>query len=139
MNVSNNEIKEILNQYKKFCVYGLSPVESKPSHYVPIYMRDHDWDIVGTYPRLHHKNDFKIYNTLADVPLEYRRFVDVFRASDNIPELIDELLELGGVEVLWLQLGISHPKAEAKAEAHGIKVISDKCLIIEHRKYFTIP
>ena len=49
---------------------------------------------------------------------------------------MDEILELGGVEVIWLQLGISHPEAEAKAEAAGIKVVSNRCLIIEHEKYY---
>lgn len=40
MNVKENEIKALLNRYKKFSVYGLSPDEDKASHYVPLYMRD---------------------------------------------------------------------------------------------------
>ncbi len=136
MNVKESEIKDLLLKYKRFSVYGLSANVSKPSHYVPLHMKQHGWDVVGTYPKPHDKEEFKIYNTLEDVPLEYRKFVDVFRASDKIPELVDEVIALGGVEVLWLQLGISHPEAEAKAEAAGIKVVSDRCLIIEHKKYF---
>lgn len=65
-----------------------------------------------------------------------RRFVNVFRRSENIPEVVDEVLALGGTEVLWLQLGIAHPEAEKKAERAGLKVVSDRCLIIEHRKHF---
>jgi predicted CoA-binding protein len=86
-------------------------------------MRDHGWDIVGTYPKAHHENDFKIYQSLQEVPAEYRKFVDVFRSSDRIPEVVDEVLKVGGVEVLWLQLGISNPEAEARAEKAGIKAI----------------
>ena len=136
MNVADDEIRELLNRYKKFSVYGLSPDDSKPSHYVPKYMRDHGWEIVGTYPRPHKENGFVIYESLKEVPEEYRKFVDVFRTSERIPELVDELIKLGGVEVMWLQLGIKHPEAELKAQNAGIKVVSDKCLIIEHRKYF---
>lgn len=137
MNVKDSEFKDLLTKYKKFSVYGLSPDDEKPSHYVPLYMKDHGWDIVGTYPKMHEAGGFKIYNKLADVPAEYRKFVDVFRSSDRIPEVVDEVLATGGVEVLWLQLGISNPEAEARAEKAGIKVVSNRCLIIEHKRWFS--
>jgi predicted CoA-binding protein len=136
MNVGEHEIKGILEKYKKFSVYGLSGEPAKPSHYVPLYMRDHGWQMVGTYPKSHQENGFKIYPSLKEVPAEYRKFVDVFRASDRIPEVVDEVLAAGGVEVLWLQLGISHPEAEKKAQDAGLKVVSNRCLIIEHKKFF---
>jgi predicted CoA-binding protein len=136
MNIDDQELKELLLKYKQFCVYGLSPNKTKPSHYVPIYMRDHGWDIVGVYPKAHDVEVFKIYTSLKDIPIEHRKFLDVFRASDKIPELVDEVIAVGGVEVLWLQLGISHPQAQLKAQNAGIKVISDRCLIIEHQRLF---
>lgn len=136
MNIKDNEIKKILNDYKKFSVYGLSPDEAKPSHYVPLYMKNHGWDIVGTYPKNHSVGGFKICSKLSDVPLEYRKFLDVFRSSEKIPELVDEVIATGGVEVLWLQLGIFHSEAELKAEKAGIKVVSNRCLIIEHKRWF---
>lgn len=136
MNVKDSEFKSLLQQYKKFAVYGLSPDPDKASHYVPLYMRDHGWDMVGTYPKQHNVNQFQIYPSLKEVPPEYRKFVDVFRSSERIPDVVDEVLEVGGVEVLWLQLGISNPEAEARAEKAGIKVVSNRCLIIEHKKYF---
>ena len=136
MNVQDSEFKALLSQYKKFAVYGLSPDAEKPSHYVPIYMREQGWEMVGTYPKPHAASGFKIYRSLAEVPLEYRKFVDVFRSSDRIPEVVDEVLAAGGVEVLWLQLGISHPEAEKRAEAAGLRVVSNRCLIPEHKKWF---
>lgn len=136
MNVKENEIKSILEKYKKIAVYGLSSDMQKPSFTVPLYMRNHGWDLVGIYPKMHSAGGFLIYPKLADVPAEYRKFVDVFRSSDRIPEVVDEVLTVGGVEVLWLQLGITDTEAEKKAEAAGIKVISNHCLVIEHRKYF---
>jgi predicted CoA-binding protein len=100
-------------------------------------MRDQGWQMVGTYPKTHEVGEFEIYKTLKDVPAEYRKFVDVFRSSDRIPDVVDEVLEAGGVEVLWLQLGIENLEAERRAEAAGIKVVSNRCLIIEHKKWFT--
>lgn len=137
MNVKDSDFKDLLLKYKKFAVYGLAPESEKPSHYVPVYMRDHGWDMVGTYPEIHSDGGFKIYETLAEVPAEYRKFVDVFRRSDKISIVVDEVLQAGGVEVLWLQLGISNAEAEKRAEAAGIKVVSNRCLIIEHRKWFS--
>lgn len=136
MNVQDNEIKALLEKYKKFSVYGLSPDATKASHYVPAYMRDHGWQMVGTYPKSHSSGGFQIYDSLKNIPPEYRKFVDVFRGSDRIPEVVDEVLAVGGVEVLWLQLGISNPEAEARAEKAGIKVVSNRCLIIEHKRWF---
>jgi predicted CoA-binding protein len=135
MNVTESEIKPILLKYKKMTIYGLSPDKSKPSHSVPFYMRDQGYDIVGVYPRGEFIEDVKIYKTLREVPLEYRRFVDVFRKPEAVPEVVEEVLEAGGVEVLFLQLGISHPEAEKRAEAAGIRVISNRCLYIEFNKY----
>jgi len=137
MNVKDSEIKDLLNKYKKISVYGLSPDAEKASHYVPVYIQQHGWDVVGTYPKMHEAGGFKIYKSLSEIPAEYRKFVDVFRSSDRIPDVVDEVLAAGGVEVLWLQLGISNPEAEARAEKAGIKVVSNRCLIIEHKKWFS--
>lgn len=135
MNIQDNEIKGLLLSHKQFSVYGFSPNSEKPSHYVPVYMRDQGWDMVGIYPKAHSESDFKVFGELGAVPSEYRKFLVVFRASENIPELVDEVLAVGGVEILWLQLGISHPEAEARAEKAGLKVVSNRCLIIEHKKF----
>jgi uncharacterized protein len=137
MNVLDSEIKDLITKYKKFSVYGLSSDEDKASHYVPLYMRDHGWEMVGIYPKQHEVNGFNIYDKLSKIPADYRKFVDVFRSSDRIPQVVDEVIEVGGVEVLWLQLGISHPEAESRAEKAGIKVVSNRCLIIEHKRWFT--
>lgn len=134
MNIPDSKIRDILGKNKKIAVYGLSPDPSKPSHDVPLFMRSKGYDIVGIYPKPHSVNGFKVYSQLADVPLEYRKFVNVFRASEKIPEVVDEILKIGGTEILWLQLGIAHPEAEKKAEAAGLTVISNRCLYIEYLK-----
>lgn len=137
MNVKESEFQEVLTKYKKFAVYGFSPDDSKPSHQVPLFMRSKGYEFVGIYPRPGDFAGAKIYQSLKDVPAEFRLFVDVFRRNQNIPEVVDEAIAAGGVEVLWLQLGITHPEAEKKAEAAGIKVISNRCLLIEFKNHLT--
>ena len=138
MNVNEQEIQQILQQYKTITVIGVSPDSNKPSQRVPLYMKSHGYEVVGVNPT--HDSaiiaGMPIYKSLADVPAAQRQFVDVFRRSDAIPAVVDEVLKVGGVKVLWLQLGITHAEAEKKAEAAGLKVISDRCLYIEHKKYF---
>lgn len=136
MNVSDQEIKVILQKYKKICVIGLSPDTHKPSHSVPTYMRDQGFDIVGVYPQQSGAGGFKIYTDLKDVPPEYRKFINVFRRSEKILEVVNEVLALGGAEVLWLQLGIANEVAESAAEQAGLKVISNRCLLVEYDKHF---
>jgi hypothetical protein len=135
MNVKDEEIKDLLNKYTKIAVYGLSSDSSKASYRIPMFMRSKGYDIVGIYPKYEVINEVKIYKSLKDVPAEHRKFLNVFRRSEKIPELVDEVLEVGGVEFLWLQLGITHPAAEKKAEAAGIKVVSDRCLMVEYRNH----
>lgn len=134
MNVNQDDIQQILKDYKRITVLGLSPDPSKPSNEVPVYMKSKGYDIVGVYPKEKQIAGMTIYQQLKDVPPEYRKFVDVFRRSDRIPEVVDEVLAAGCVEVLWLQLGISNPEAEKRAEDAGLKVVSNRCLLIEHRR-----
>lgn len=131
MNVSDNEISEILKAYKKITVIGLSRDENKAAQRVPLYAKAKGYEIAGVHPSASEIAGIKCYQNLKDVPEDFRRFVDVFRPPEAIPEIVDQVLEAGGVEVLFLQLGITHPEAEAKAEAAGLKVISDRCLLIE--------
>lgn len=136
MNIKDSEFKDLLSKYKKFAVYGLSADQNKASHYVPLYMRNQGWEIVGIYPKTHSESGFKIYEKLSEIPIEFRKFLEVFRNSDSIPQVVDEAIAVGGIEVLWLQLGITHPEAERRAENAGIKVVSNRCLLIEHKRWF---
>lgn len=136
MNVKESEFLEILNKYKKMTVVGISPHADRPSQQIPLYMIKHGYDFVGVNPGQSEIAGIKIYPSLAEVPAEHRKFVDVFRRPEHIPGLVEDAIKAGGVEVLWLQLGITNPQAEKRAEAAGIRVISDRCLLVEHRNLF---
>ena len=98
-------------------------------------MKDHGWDIVGVYPKAHEKEEFPIMTLSQKFLLNIENLL-TYSEPQPYSGLVDEILDLGGVEVIWLQLGIENPHAELRAEKEGIRVISNRCLIIEHRKYF---
>ena len=136
MNVKESEFLEILNKYKKITVVGISPNVERPSHQIPLYMLRHGYEVVGVNPGHSEIAGMTIYPSLAEVPAEYRKFVDVFRRPEHIPDVVEDAIKAGGVEVLWLQLGITNPQAEKRAEDAGIRVVSDRCLLVEHRILF---
>jgi len=127
-------IKEVLEKYKKIAVVGLSSDPSRPSFGVTQYMQSQGYEITPVRPGGEVILGVKSVNSLKDLsqPVE---IVDVFRKSDAVPEIVDEAISVKA-KVLWLQEGVMHPVAEEKARKAGLIVISDKCILKEHRKHF---
>lgn len=136
MNTSDAEIKKLLQDYRKITVLGLSPDHTKASHRIPMFMHAQGYEIIGVYPQKTEISGVTMYQHLSDVPVADRAFVNVFRGSSKIPQVVDEILGVGGVKVMWLQLGIVNSQAEERAEAAGLSVVSDRCLLIEYNRHF---
>jgi hypothetical protein len=113
-------------------VVGLSADPGKPSHYVPAYMQQHGYRILPVNPTVDMVLGEKSYATLADLPIK-PDIVNVFRLPRYISAIVDEMLQLG-LQNLWVQSGIINLEAAAKAEAGGIHVVMDHCIMVEHRR-----
>ena len=131
--MKDSEIERILHEHSKITVVGLSDKPDRPSYGVTQYMITQGYEIYGVRPAgpdsILNRPCFK---TLAASP-QPLEIVDVFRSPEHIPALVDELIPLKP-RVIWLQLGITHKAAEAKARAAGIAVVSDRCILVEHRR-----
>ncbi|HXC96277.1 MAG TPA: CoA-binding protein [Edaphobacter sp.] len=112
-------------------VIGLSEVPSKPSHYVSEYMQQHGYKIYPVNPSIPEVLGEKSYSSLSDLPIK-PDIVNVFRLPKFIPAIVDEMLQLG-LPSLWVQLGIVNQEAATRAEAGGIRVVMDRCIMVEHR------
>lgn len=125
-----------LVQSKIIAVIGLSADPAKPSHYVSASMQRLGRRLLPINPALDQVLGESCYPSLAALP-ERPDLVNVFRLPRFIPAIVDETIALYGTEAvppaLWLQQGIIHPEAAAKAEAHGIRVVMDRCLMLEAR------
>lgn len=129
-----DEIGEVLKKAKNIAVVGLSSSPLRPSYGVSAYMQTHGYRIIPVNPTIRGALGEKAYPSLAEVP-EKIDIVDVFRRSDAVPELVDEVIRLK-LPVLWLQEDVVHEEAARKAREAGVFVVMDRCILKEHRKRF---
>lgn len=129
-----NLIKEVLEKYKKVTVVGISSKPTRASYGVAEYLLNQGFEVDGVNPIEKSILGCSVYSSLNQVPHKLE-IVDVFRAPEHVLELVNELIPLRP-QVLWLQEGVTHLEAEEKARQAGILVISDKCILKEHRKLF---
>ena len=116
---------------RSLAVVGLSDRPDRPSHYVSKYMQDHGYEIYPVNPALETVLGERCYGSLAELPVK-PDVVNVFRLPGAIPAVVDEMLELG-LGALWVQQGIVNRAAAERAEAGGIRVVMDRCIMVEHR------
>jgi len=116
---------------RTIAVIGLSEVAAKPSHYVSAYMQQRGYKIYPINPSIPEVLGEKSYTNLAHLPIK-PDIVNVFRLPKFILAIVEEMLQLG-LPNLWVQQGIIHQEAAARAEAGGIHVVMDRCIMIEHR------
>ena len=132
---SDSQIKEIY-QLKNVAVVGVSKNEEKPSHQVPKYLIEHGYNIVPVNPTVSEVLGRKCYPSVAAIN-ERIDVVDVFRRSEDIPAVIDDVLKKkDGIKVFWMQLGIYNEDAERKAKENGIDVVYNRCMMVEHERLF---
>jgi predicted CoA-binding protein len=120
---------------RTIAVIGLSELPSKPSHYVSEYMRQHGYKIYPINPSIQSVLGEKCYASLADLPIK-PDIVNVFRLPKFIPAIVDEMLQLR-LPNLWVQQGIINLEAASRAEAGGINVVMDRCIMVQHRRFIS--
>jgi predicted CoA-binding protein len=129
---SDAELETILG-LNRIAVVGCSTTEGKAAHDVPKYLQDHGYEIVPVNPFADEILGETAYDSITEVSGEVD-VVDVFRPSEEAPEILDAVLEREDDLVFWLQLGIEHDEAVARAEDEGLTAVQDRCLKIEHER-----
>ena len=117
---------------RTLAVIGLSDDPNRPSYSVSAYMQAHGYRILPVNPGVSSVLGERSYATLSDLP-QRPDVVNVFRLPRFIPAIVDEMITLE-LRDLWVQLGIRNVEAAAHAERHGIRVVMDRCILIEHRR-----
>lgn len=125
-------IRSLLQQARTIAVVGISAKPDRPSHEVAHYLQRAGYTIIPVNPAYEEVLGQKCYPSLHDVPGKID-LVDVFRKPAEVMAVVDEAIAVGAGSV-WLQLGVIAPDAADKAAAAGLKVVSDRCTKIEHRR-----
>lgn len=131
---SDEKIK-LVYHFKNIAVVGMSGKKEKPSHYVPNYMREHGFNVIPINPNYDQIMGIKSFDKVSDVQSEID-IVNVFRKSEDIPDVVNDILRKKNIKILWLQEGIHNPTAEKIAINSGIQVIYNRCIMKEHMRLF---
>jgi predicted CoA-binding protein len=124
--------ENLLRESKTIAVVGLSSRRSRPSYGVSEYMQSEGYRIIPVNPNEAEILGEKSFATLDEIP-EHVDIVDIFRRSESVPEVVDAAIRIGA-RGIWMQEGVIHEEAAAKARAAGLEVIMDRCILKEHRK-----
>lgn len=131
-------ISDILHGARTIAVVGASANEERPSFRVMNFLIQKGYSVFPVNPG-HAGREIlgrMAYARLAEVPVAID-MVDVFRASEAVPSVVDQALALVPLpKVIWMQLGVQHAAAAAKAEAAGVKVVMNRCPKIEYPRFF---
>jgi predicted CoA-binding protein len=134
-----NQHLQILQQYHRIAVVGLSSEIYKPSYGVSAYMQRAGYDIIPINPRYAGQEILgkHVYASLTEAkeagePIE---IVDVFRQAHYVPQVADEAIKVGA-KAVWVQLGIWSEEAAQKVRAAGIPYVEDHCIKVEHLRLF---
>jgi predicted CoA-binding protein len=128
-------LRDLLTQTRTVAVVGASPRRERPSHRVMRYLQRQGYRVIPVNPNATGGEILgeRVYARLADIPqgvVGPIDLVDIFRRSDAAGAIVDEAIAIGA-KAVWMQLGVYDEAAAARAEAHGIKVVMDRCPAIE--------
>lgn len=125
--------RDLLQRYTRVAMVGLSPDPSRPSYRVAVHLLAYGYDVTPVNPTVDEVLGIRAVPTLADAaPLE---IVDVFRRQEAVPEVVEEAIALHP-KAIWLQLGLRDDEGAARARAAGIVFVQDRCIKMEHCRWF---
>ena len=129
----NSYLADILATAKNVAVVGASPDDKRPSHWISGFLLGKGYHVFPVNP-VHRGERILgqiVYGSLAEIP-EPIHLVDVFRRSDCLDAIVDEVLAISSrPAAIWCQLGVRNDAAAARAEAHG-KVVMNRALVSEY-------
>ena len=131
-------IRQILLSTKRVAVLGIRSEKdcSRPAFYVPQYLISAGLEVIPVLVHDLQLNEVlgqPVVRRLADIPGELD-LVDVFRRSEDLPAHLDDLLAKKPTAV-WFQSGIRNDEIAERLAQAGIKVVQDRCLMVDHRRY----
>jgi predicted CoA-binding protein len=130
----SEQLRRILKTTRTIAVVGLSAQWHRPSYFAAKYLQEHGYRIIPVNPMYDEVLGEKCYKSLRDIP-DRVDMVDCFRKSSEIPAIAEDAIAIGA-RVLWMQLGVENAQARARAEGAGLDVVENRCVKIEHGRFY---
>jgi uncharacterized protein len=127
-----NQISEILHSCRVIAVVGLSAKRFRPSYGVAEYLQRAGYKIIPVNPMETEVLGERAYPDLDSIPGPVD-MVDIFRRSEFVPEIVEAAIRKGA-KAVWMQEGVIHEAAAERAEAAGLAVVMDRCILKDHRR-----
>lgn len=133
---SDAEIGKLLKETKRIAVIGIKMETFQPAYYVPDYMKNAGFEIVPVpvyYPDETEIMGEKVYRNLTDIPGDVD-MVNIFRRSNDVAKHLDDILAKKP-KAVWMQAGIYNDEVAETLARAGIKVVQNRCLMVDHRAF----
>ena len=127
-------LRRILAENRTVAVVGLSANWYRPSYFAAKYLLDHGYWVIPVNPRYETILGQTCYPELGAIP-EPVDVVDIFRRSEDVPPIVEDAIAIGA-RVVWMQIGVIHEAAAARARDAGLDVVMDRCMKIEYARLF---
>lgn len=138
MTYSDPFLKDILTRTKRVAIVGVSSNPVRASYFVARYMGLRGYEVVPVNPGLAGQSLFgaTVVGSLSEIEGQVD-MVDIFRRSDAVPAIVEEALaQFPDLGTIWMQIGVEHAEAAAKAQARGVDVVQNRCPKIEYQRLF---
>ncbi len=134
MTPTDAEIRSILENARTIAVVGLSDKPDRDSNEVARYLQSQGYRVVPVNPMLSEALGERAYPSVSAIPADVSvDIVDVFRRNDQVPPVVDEAIARR-VPTVWMQLGVENADAATKARGHGLTVLENLCIMVQHRR-----
>lgn len=135
---SDSHLRDILSRTRRVAVVGVSMNPVRPSYYVARYLGLRSYEVVPVNPG--HAGE-RLFGHSVVASLSHVEggvdMVDIFRRPEHVPKIVDEALEaFPDLQTIWMQIGVEHAQAAAKARARGVDVVMNRCPKIEYQRLF---
>ena len=131
-------LRQLLHETRTIAVLGIKTEaqSDQPAFYVPQYLKNAGLEVIPVpvyYPEVTRIMGRDVYRKVADIPGDVH-MVNVFRRSEDVPPHVDDILAKQPKSV-WLQLGILNDGAAERLARAGIKVVQNRCLMVDHQRF----
>jgi predicted CoA-binding protein len=136
LSYDDSYLRDILERVRTIAAVGISASEMRPSYFAMLYLQTKGYRVIPINPRYAGQEILgeKVLASLDELATP-PDMVQVFRRSADAPPVVDDAIRIGA-KVLWLQLGVRHDEAAARAAAAGLQVVQDRCPKIEYGRLF---